>query len=243
MVEPAEPDSLGIRPRAAVVERAGTEHRHQRERVNADRNPCSRGHRDSACDSGDGCADEGVLVVGPAKAGSGRACPGLIWWKGSHGSFGLVRVLATIVPLVVLSTVFGLALLLRRNRVTGHWIWAALLLGYGAWATTDLLVRMHIPVPVAMREHTVVEGVAVLEARELVEQRAAERRIEETVDRDMAERLRVAEIARELVAPRKHCLLYTSDAADDLLCVDLGGRRIIKKKKRHTHPIHSDRNI
>ena len=29
-----------------------------------------------------------------------------------------------------------------------------------------------------------------------------------------------------------HCLLYTSDAADDLLCVDLGGRRIIKKKLR-----------
>src|SRR5450756_1691080 len=31
--------------------------------------------------------------------------------------------------------------------------------------------------------------------------------------------------------PLKTCLLYTSDAADDLLCVDLGGRRIIKKKK------------
>ena len=30
------------------------------------------------------------------------------------------------------------------------------------------------------------------------------------------------------------CLLYTSDAADDLLCVDLGGRRIIKKKKKTT---------
>ena len=30
---------------------------------------------------------------------------------------------------------------------------------------------------------------------------------------------------------RNDCLLYTSDAADDLLCVDLGGRRIIKKKK------------
>ena len=27
------------------------------------------------------------------------------------------------------------------------------------------------------------------------------------------------------------CLLYTSDAADDPLCVDLGGRRLIKKKK------------
>ena len=39
------------------------------------------------------------------------------------------------------------------------------------------------------------------------------------------------------------CLLYTSDAADDLLCVDLGGRRIIKKKKiekemkEYYHPI------
>ena len=28
------------------------------------------------------------------------------------------------------------------------------------------------------------------------------------------------------------CLLYTSDAADDLLFVALGGRRIIKKKKK-----------
>ena len=27
------------------------------------------------------------------------------------------------------------------------------------------------------------------------------------------------------------CLLYTSDAADDLLCVDLGGRRIIKNEE------------
>ena len=28
------------------------------------------------------------------------------------------------------------------------------------------------------------------------------------------------------------CLLYTSEAADDLLCVDLGGRSILKKKKQ-----------
>src|SRR5450756_621383 len=32
------------------------------------------------------------------------------------------------------------------------------------------------------------------------------------------------------MTPLWGCLLYTSDAADDLLCVDLGGRRIIKKK-------------
>src|SRR5450756_1552768 len=30
----------------------------------------------------------------------------------------------------------------------------------------------------------------------------------------------------------RNCLLYTSDAADDLLCVDLGGRRIMQKKKQ-----------
>ena len=31
------------------------------------------------------------------------------------------------------------------------------------------------------------------------------------------------------------CLLYTSDAAEALLCVDLGGRRIIKKKINYVH--------
>ena len=31
--------------------------------------------------------------------------------------------------------------------------------------------------------------------------------------------------------PEKACLLYTSDAADERSSVDLGGRRIIKKKK------------
>ena len=34
------------------------------------------------------------------------------------------------------------------------------------------------------------------------------------------------------------CLLYTSDAADDLLCVDLGGRRIIKHKKVTIYTSH-----
>src|SRR5450756_3119757 len=34
------------------------------------------------------------------------------------------------------------------------------------------------------------------------------------------------------------CLLYTSDAADDLRCVDLGGRRIIKKKRQQLQRNH-----
>ena len=33
------------------------------------------------------------------------------------------------------------------------------------------------------------------------------------------------------MAQDKTCLLYTSDAADERSSVDLGGRRIIKKKK------------
>eukprot|EP00657_Telonema_sp_P-1_P011187 TRINITY_DN607_c0_g1_i6.p1 TRINITY_DN607_c0_g1~~TRINITY_DN607_c0_g1_i6.p1 ORF type:complete len:892 (+),score=509.91 TRINITY_DN607_c0_g1_i6:97-2772(+) len=39
-------------------------------------------------------------------------------------------------------------------------------------------------------------------------------------------------VAKRIEDKYKSCLLYTSDAADDLLCVDLGGRRIIKKKKK-----------
>ena len=34
------------------------------------------------------------------------------------------------------------------------------------------------------------------------------------------------------VVVNRNCLLYTSDAADDMQCVDLGGRRIIKKVGR-----------
>ena len=34
------------------------------------------------------------------------------------------------------------------------------------------------------------------------------------------------------IAVYNDCLLYTSDAADERSSVDLGGRRILKKKKR-----------
>src|SRR5680860_1860091 len=44
----------------------------------------------------------------------------------------------------------------------------------------------------------------------------------------------VAQIIEAIRDEGVACLLYTSDAADDLLCVDLGGRRIIKKKKKNT---------
>ena len=43
----------------------------------------------------------------------------------------------------------------------------------------------------------------------------------------------VARLAQIEIEPRQSavCLLYTSDAADERSSVDLGGRRIIKKKK------------
>ena len=36
----------------------------------------------------------------------------------------------------------------------------------------------------------------------------------------------------EAGTPKENCLLYTSDAADERSSVDLGGRRIIKKKNK-----------
>ena len=47
------------------------------------------------------------------------------------------------------------------------------------------------------------------------------------------------ESLREVWVAVRACLLYTSDAADDLLCVDIGGRRSIKKKKKNKNLIFS----
>src|SRR5450756_2082882 len=53
---------------------------------------------------------------------------------------------------------------------------------------------------------------------------------ERAVDLDLVERkaseIAEAGISGAKIVHRDACLLYTSDAADDLLCVDLGGRRI-----------------
>ena len=43
--------------------------------------------------------------------------------------------------------------------------------------------------------------------------------------------------AAQLTAEVDDCLLYTSDAADERSSVDLGGRRIIQKKKREIYAV------
>ena len=48
-----------------------------------------------------------------------------------------------------------------------------------------------------------------------------------------------AELVSGAVAGVIVCLLYTSDAADDQLGVDLGGRRIIKKKRGNPVPLRA----
>src|SRR5450756_3153736 len=53
-----------------------------------------------------------------------------------------------------------------------------------------------------------------------------------TIRRVSYQRLESESLKEGNFAQLRSCLLYTSDAADDLLCVDLGGRRIIKKKKK-----------
>ena len=45
-----------------------------------------------------------------------------------------------------------------------------------------------------------------------------------------------------LIDHDNHCLLYTSDAADERSSVDLGGRRIIKKKKKEEEHDRSTNN-
>ena len=62
------------------------------------------------------------------------------------------------------------------------------------------------------------------------------------------ENLSPADLVQRGVVQVMDCLLYTSDAADERSSVDLGGRRIIKKKKkdklgRDAHTIKDNREI
>ena len=45
---------------------------------------------------------------------------------------------------------------------------------------------------------------------------------------------------KRIADDRTVCLLYTSDAADERSSVDLGGRRIIKKKRTQVHAVGSE---
>ena len=55
------------------------------------------------------------------------------------------------------------------------------------------------------------------------------------MDINLGEKLDGTDIAKIILTTKDiPCLLYTSDAADERSSVDLGGRRIIKKKKKES---------
>ncbi len=91
-------------------------------------------------------------------------------------------------------------------RFVGPWPVVVLLL---VCIAARLLVPRAMPVPVTMTVCLIAVALAVLA---------------------------VSSVSPDLAARLYPCLLYPSDAADDTPCVDLGGRRIIKKKiERHTY--------
>ena len=62
----------------------------------------------------------------------------------------------------------------------------------------------------------------------------ASNRMDKTIEalRSELSKVRTGKATTTLLDGVKVCLLYTSDAADERSSVDLGGRRIIKKKHR-----------
>ena len=70
-------------------------------------------------------------------------------------------------------------------------------------------------------------------------QRLVERPIVNIVDKITDKPVEVLRLVEKLVVSIV-CLLYTSDAADERSSVDLGGRRIIKKKKKDDTEMQRD---
>ena len=66
-----------------------------------------------------------------------------------------------------------------------------------------------------MKGEMETNGVTLPMKQRNVDKRKVQKRMDEALSQQMQHR---------------SCLLYTSDAADDMQCVDLGGRRIIKKR-------------
>src|SRR5450756_2730579 len=80
---------------------------------------------------------------------------------------------------------------------------------------------------------TALRNVRCTEPRGLAYHRCMDMRAQEPTDEQLVRQALTDRDAFGMLVERyERCLLYTSDAADDLLCVDLGGRRIIKKKKK-----------
>ncbi len=84
-----------------------------------------------------------------------------IWWRGTNGSFGLLRVMATVLPFLVLVAVEGLAVLLRplSPRIRG-----SVLLVFGLFATAEAYHRADLPIVRTVPEQVMDDAAAFLRA-------------------------------------------------------------------------------
>ena len=115
-----------------------------------------------------------VLLLGLFPALAILALHSYAWWKGGHGSLGLLRVLATGIPLLVLFIVHVLAgVWALFARASKRWSIgaSALFVAYGAFAYTDFRVRLEVPFTQDPVRRTVEEAAEVIKKRMTAETR------------------------------------------------------------------------
>src|SRR5665213_1840807 len=88
-------------------------------------------------------------------------------------------------------------------------------ISYAVWWVRQAVLK-------ALAEHTRSVRIPLNQNSQLIKLSRAETVLAQVLKRDPTDN----ELGRLLDETPDTCLLYTSDAADDLLCVDLGGRRI-----------------
>lgn len=97
------------------------------------------------------------------------------WWKGGNGSLGLVRVLATSTPLIVLFVLHVAAAAWRLSSARVRWalpLFAAGLIAYGGWAVKNLRYWIDVPLPVQYEQEEFA-----LAAQRIKEERAPGARV------------------------------------------------------------------
>ena len=94
-----------------------------------------------------------------------------------------------------------------------------------------------ISLSVQFDEQGMIEDIAFVNSGCSISTASASMMTDVVLGKTKEEALALAEIFSQMVQgkddvqKKELCLLYTSDAADDLHCVDIGGSSIIKKKK------------
>lgn len=79
-----------------------------------------------------------------------------LWWKGLKGSLGLIRVIATVVPLAALLAMIGYNAI--TERIKAGWIGLVVMLGLLVFADVNAVKRSDLPREVSPREKMIIEA-------------------------------------------------------------------------------------